>query len=149
MEEAAKYLLVASAAIALFTFLTVSHWISTRSNERRDRDRLALIRKMAELPPPAAETMRQALREEDARQRERAAQRAARQRRDGIQAGVTLIATGVGLSLFLYLLVPQEYVWAVGIMIIFIGIATGGGAYFQPVDVAQGRNRQNGEAQDS
>jgi hypothetical protein len=144
-EEAAKYLVAGAAVIALFTFLTISHWISTRSNERRDRDRLAVIRKMAELPAPGAEAMRQALREEDARERERAARKAARQRRDGMQAGATVFATGVGLSIFLYLIAPQEYVWTIGILVMLIGIVTGVGSYFQPVDVAQGRDLRNGD----
>ena len=40
--------------------------------------------------------------------------------------------------IFLYLLVWQERVWAVGIVLMLTGIVTGGFAYFQPNDAAQG-----------
>ena len=71
MEEAAKFLFIRTAAVALFTFLTVSHWISTRAAERRDRERMALLRKVAEQPVEMAALMRELLREEDWRDRMR------------------------------------------------------------------------------
>jgi hypothetical protein len=130
MEEVAKFLSVGAAAVALFTFLTVSHWISTRAAERRDRDRLALLRRVAEQPQPAAELMRELLREEDARIREREHGRARQARRDGLQAGAVLLAIGIGLSVFLYAVAPDEGVWTLGIMIVLMGGVLSTFAYF-------------------
>jgi hypothetical protein len=145
MAEAAKYLMVAAAAIALFTFLTVSHWISTRSAERRERDRLAMLRKIVELPPASAEAMRQLLRDEDVRARALAARKSARARRESMQGGAIIFAVGLGLSIFLYLIVPEAYVWTIGIMLMLVGIVTGGFAYFQPVAAAQENGSRNGD----
>lgn len=130
MEEAATFLFIGAAVVALFTFLTASHWISTRSAERMYRERLALLRKVVEQPAPTAELMRELLREEEARAQTQARQKARQARHDGLQGGVTVLAIGVGLSTFLYAIAPGEPVWTIGIMIVLIGAVTTVFAYF-------------------
>ena len=122
MEDVAKFLFVGAAAVALFAFLSVATWVEARAAERRDRERMALLRKLAELPPEQASVMREILREEDVRM-ERLARRKARQaRRDGVGGGAIVMAVGVGLALFLFSIQPDEEIWTLGIMILLIGI---------------------------
>lgn len=134
MDDVAKYVFIAAAAVALFTFLTVSHWITTRSHERRERERTALLRRVAEQPPATAELMRELLREEEARLQAQTRRRIRQARHDGLQGGVTVLAIGVGVSIFLYAVAPAERVWTVGILIVLIGIVSVLFAYFSPVD---------------
>jgi hypothetical protein len=138
MEDVAKFLFVGASAVALFTFLTVSHWISARIAERRDRERLALLRKVAEQPPETAALMRDLLREEDARMRQRARAKARQTRRDGLEGGSVVLAVGVGLAVFLYAIAPDERIWTLGIMIVLIGMVIAGFAYFASPDEANG-----------
>lgn len=134
MEEAAKFLFIGTAAVAFFTFLTVSHWISTRAAERRDRERMALLRKVAEQSAEKAALMRELLREEDLRVQGRERQRILRARRDGLQGGAILLAIGVGLAVFLAAVAPDEPVWTLSIMIILIGVIACAFSYFAPRD---------------
>jgi hypothetical protein len=134
MEEVAKFLFVAVAAVALFTFLTVSHWISTQAAERRDRERMALLRKVAEQSPETAAIMRELLREEDLRLRERARQKAHRARRDGLEGGSVVLAVGAGIGVFLYAIQPDERIWTLSILIILVGMVILGFAFFASPD---------------
>jgi hypothetical protein len=120
-----------TAAVALFTFLSVSHWITTRSAERMYRERLALFRKALEQPEHAA-LLRDLLREEDARALTQVRQKAREARYEDLKGGATLVAVGAGLSIFLYALMPSERVWPIGILIILIGAVTLAFAYFRP-----------------
>jgi hypothetical protein len=122
MEEAAKFAFVGMAAVSFFAFLTISHWISTVAGERRDRDRLALLKKAAEQPPETAERLRLLLQEEDARTEARLRRRAIGERREGIQGGLVVLAVGVGLGIFLRSVVPDRPVWTLGIMLVLIGL---------------------------
>jgi len=130
MEEVAKFLFVGAAAVALFTFLTVSTWVGTRAAERRDRERLALLRKVAEQPPETVAVLRELLHEEDARLEQLARQKARDARREGLQGGTVIVAVGVGLSTFLYRIVPNKPVWTLGLMLILAGIVIVAFAWF-------------------
>jgi Flp pilus assembly protein TadB len=133
VDRVALFLFLSTGAASLFAFLTLSHWISTRAAERTNRERLMLLRKMAE-QPAAAEAMRALLRDEDAREQARARQRAIRERRETLQAGVTLLAIGAGLCVFLYIVTRGQPVWAVGILVMLIGAVTAAFAYVRPSD---------------
>ena len=117
----------------MFGFLTVSHWISTTSAERRERERLALLRKLAE-QPSAVDAMRAFLSDEDARAEERARQRAIYARRDAIQGGVTVLAVGIGLSVFLFFIAPNNAVWTIGVILILVGAVATVFGYARPIE---------------
>lgn len=146
MEDVAKFLFVGAAAVALFAFLSVATWVEARAAERRDRERMALLRKLAELPPEQASVMREILREEDGRV-ERLARRKARQaRRDGVGGGAVVMAVGVGLGLFLFSIQPDEQIWTLGIMILLIGIVIAAFAHFGNPDGVQEGDRDTAAA---
>lgn len=117
-----SYLFVAAFVIALFGFLSTAHWVTTRAQERKARERYTLLRKIAEQPVESAQLVLALLREDDAKEeaaRERAAKRS---RTDSMQGGWILIAAGAGLSIFLSAVAPDKAVWTVGIMLGLIGI---------------------------
>lgn len=131
MEDAAKFVFLGMGAVSFFAFLTVSHWISTVAAERRDRDRLALLKKASEQPPEMAERLRLMLREEDERAERRLKRKAVSSRREGMQGGLVLVSVGVGLAIFLWAVAPDKPVWTIGIMIVLLGMVIGGFALFE------------------
>jgi uncharacterized protein DUF6249 len=134
MEEVAKYLFVATAAVAFFTFLTISTWIETRAAERTARERLSLLKKVVDQPAPVAELIRDLLREEDARAQQVAREKKRETRQEGLKGGVVVVGTGVGLSVFLYSIIPDKPIWTVGVLVMLIGVVTSVFAYFEQVD---------------
>ena len=107
----------------------------------RDADGQALLvlRKMAE-QPDMLEAMRQYLRDEEARADARARQRSVLARRDAMQGGVTVLAVGVALSVFLYMLAPNKPIWAVGLILILVGIVSAVFAYTRPINSVDGES---------
>src|SRR5262245_2594642 len=98
MGNVALFLFIAAATCAVFAFLSVAYWVTARSDERKARDRYALLRKIAEQPAESAQLVIALVREEDARLEQRARNRARQARRDSMQSGAILIAIGLGLS---------------------------------------------------
>ncbi len=47
---------------------------------------------------------------------------AARNRRNGLASGIQWISLGLGLSLFLWIFKPERPLWAVGLILIFVGL---------------------------
>jgi hypothetical protein len=140
MQNVALFLFIAATIVAVFAFLSVALWVGARADERKTRDRYALLRKISEQPAERAELVLALVREDDAR-RERAALRKAEQaRRDGMQAGSILVAVGTGLSILLYTVAPNERVWTAGLMLVFIGLVVFGFAFTRPVAHAPGAN---------
>ena len=137
MEDLGKFLFLGAGAVSLFTFLTVTHWITTRAAERRDRERMALLRKLADQPPATAQVMRELLNEEDVRIQQQDLHKARAARHEGLQAGAILVAVGMGLSVFLRSMVPDKPVWTIGIMIMLIGVVVALFAYFSRDDESQ------------
>lgn len=131
MEEFAKFTFIGLAVVSFFAFVTISHWISTVAAERRDRERLGVLKKVAEQPPEIGDRLRELLREEDARVERRSKRRARRARREGLQGGVVVLAVGIGISVFLRALVPNRPVWTLGIMIMLVGAVIASFALFE------------------
>ena len=72
--NAALFLFLAAAVIAVFAFSSIVVWVSTPARERQARDRLALLKTLAEHPGEHARQVLDLLREEDeapARKKER------------------------------------------------------------------------------
>ncbi len=122
MANVALFLFIAAATVAVFAFLSVAYWVSARADERKSRDRYALLRRIAEQPAESAQLVIALVREEDARLERRAQDRAHRARRDGMQSGAILVAIGVGLSLMLYAIGSSSGVWTVGLIPGLVGL---------------------------
>lgn len=140
----AVFFFLAAASIAFFGFLVATHWIDTRAAERKMRDRLALLRKIADQPTETTRLVIDLLREEDARQEQRARRKLQKARRDDMQGGAMLVAAGIGVSIMLSALAPPR-IWTVGFIPAFIGVIVFAFAFFnRPLDgdTAE-RNLQN------
>jgi hypothetical protein len=130
MMSVAVFFFLAAASIAFFAFLIAAHWIDTRAAERQVRDRLALLRKIADQPPESARLMADLLREDEARTAKRERARAREARRENIQGGMVVVAVGVGLAIMLAAVEPSEQVWTVGFIPVLIGLVSIGFALF-------------------
>ena len=118
----------AALFIGVFGFLAVAAWAAARASERQTQARYALLAKAAEQPTESAKAILEFLREDEAR---RDRERAVRTRRDGLQSGAVIVAVGLGLSTFLYYLLPNNatQIWPVGLMLIFVGLVVFGFAF--------------------
>jgi Flp pilus assembly protein TadB len=143
-ENIALFYFVATATVAVFAFLSVAHWVSSRTRERMARERYALLRKVAEQPTEAARLVLDKLREDDAQLEERALRREAKTRRDERLGGTMMLAIGVGLSIFLYAVAPGAGVWTIGIMIVMIGLVMLAFTARRPSDPKREFVRNNG-----
>jgi F0F1-type ATP synthase assembly protein I len=125
--NAALFLFLAAAVIAVFAFFSIVAWVSTPARERQARDRLALLKTLAEHPGEHARQVLDLLREEDearARKKEREEQRG------WIAGGLIVIAVGVGLGVMLGILGDRGD-WTVALIPFLIGcVLLGVGALF-------------------
>jgi Flp pilus assembly protein TadB len=144
LENVALFYFVATTTVAVFAFLSVAHWVSARTKERIARERYMLLRKVADQPTETARLVLDKLREDDARQEERARQREAKARRDERLGGLIMLAIGLGLSIFLYAVAPEAGVWTIGIMIVLIGIVMLAFTARRPSDAKRELVRSNG-----
>jgi hypothetical protein len=119
-HNAALFLFLAATVVSAFAFVSIVVWVGTQSQERKTRDRLALLKTLAEHPSESATRVLEMMREEEARKAE---QKARDERRGFLGGGVVCIATGIGLSLMMVTLSPKEGAWTVGFMISLIGLA--------------------------
>src|SRR5688572_21401376 len=105
----------AMATLGLFAFLAVSSWASYRREHRETELRHELYRRMMEHPGPEAEAVR-ALLARDEEQRQAAAAESK------LQGGLTVIAVGIGLGVFLYFVAPGKTVYLVALAPILVGL---------------------------
>lgn len=123
--NAALFLFLAAAVIAVFAFSSIVAWVSTPARERQARDRLALLKTLAEHPGEHARQVLDLLRDEArARKKEREEQRG------WIAGGLIVIAVGVGLGVMLVILGDRGD-WTVALIPFLIGcVLLGVGALF-------------------
>jgi len=113
---AALFGFLAVGAVALFSFLSVAHWLSLRTGERQSRDRFALMKAILEHPGDQADRVLTAWREQELR-------KAQKDRRDRISGGVVCAAVGVALALMLAILTKGEGgAWSIGLIPLFVGV---------------------------
>jgi hypothetical protein len=112
------FLFLASAVIAVFTFCSIVVWVTTPARERQTRDRLALLKTLAEQPGENARQVMQLFRDEEER---RIARRVREDRRGWLVGGLVLIAVGVGLGAMLLALGSGDGSWSVGLIPFLIG----------------------------
>ena len=115
---AALFLFLAAASIGLFAFLSVAVWSSAPARERQNRDRLALLKTLAENPGENATRVLDMLREEDENKRNR---KASEERRGFILGGLITMAVGVGLAAMLIMMANKPGSWALGLIPFLIG----------------------------
>lgn len=115
--NAAMFLFFAAAVIAVFAFLSVAVWVSGPAQERKARDRLALLKTIAEQPGENAARVLETLLEDE---RRREARRKTEEKRSYLVGGFVTIAVGVGLGVLMHLLVGGAY-WAIGLISTLIG----------------------------
>ena len=112
--NAAIFLFLAAAVIAVFAFASIVVWVSTPARERQARDRLALLKTLAENPTEQAREVLDLLRQEDALRRER---REREERKGWIVGGLITMSVGIGLGLMLAL-VGDSWTVALGVSLI-------------------------------
>lgn len=119
MTNSSVYLFLAATIVAVFSFVSVAVWVGARSQERRSRDRLMLLKSIAEHPSDNGRLVLELLREQDAK-KEASARR--QERRGLLQGGLILSAIGVSLSIMMVAMAPGSGAWSVGLIPTSIGI---------------------------
>ena len=114
---AAMFLFLAAASVAVFAFLSIAVWVSAPAQERKSRDRIALLKTLAESPSENATRVLDMLREEEERRRER---KERDERKGYILGGLITMAVGVGLAAMLMIL-GSHGSWSVGLIPFLIG----------------------------
>jgi hypothetical protein len=118
---AAIFLFLAAAVIAVFAFASIVVWVSTPARERQARDRLALLKTLAENPSEQAKQVLDLLRQEDALRHER---REREERKGWIAGGIITMSVGIGLGLMLALVGDRDS-WTVALGVSLIPLLIG------------------------
>jgi Domain of unknown function (DUF6249) len=127
MHDFGQFLFLAAGAVGLFAYLSVAHWVDARTRDRQARDRLALLRRVAEQSPESAQLVVEQLRQEEAIARERERREAWKARRNGMQAGAILVVLGIGLGvMFAMVASRREPVWIIGLIPLLVGVVVFG-----------------------
>jgi hypothetical protein len=123
MHDFGQFLFLAAGAVGLFAYLSVAHWVDARTRDRQVRDRLALLRRVAEQSPESAQLVVEQLRQEEAIAREHERREALKTRRNGMQAGAILVVLGIGLGvMFAMVASRREPVWIIGLIPLLVGV---------------------------
>jgi hypothetical protein len=115
---AALFLFLAAAIVAVFAFASIVVWVTTPARERQTRDRLALLKTLAENPGEQARQVLDLLREEDSKRAER---REREERHGWIVGGLIVISVGLGLGIMLAILDNRGGAWSVALIPFLIG----------------------------
>jgi len=115
----AMVVMIAAAVVAFFAFLSISTWTAAQSRERRDRDRYALLKAVAEQPGDNAQRVLEALRDQE---RQEAVRKQQEERRGYLVGGLVLLAVGTGLSVMLAAISEEPHMWTVGLIMLLIGL---------------------------
>jgi hypothetical protein len=125
--NAALFLFLAAAVVAVFAFCSIVVWVSTPARERQARDRLALLKTLAERPGENAAQILELLRRED----EKRAERRERDEKSGyIIGGLIVMAVGGGLGAMLAIL-DNRGEWSVALIPFLIGCVLLGAGLFK------------------
>jgi len=119
MANAAVYLFLSATVVAALTFASVAVWIGARSQERRSRDRSALLKSIAEHPTENGRLVLDLLREQDDRKARLAREQ---ERRGTLQGALVLIAIGIALAIMMAAMAPSSGAWSVGLIPLLIGV---------------------------
>lgn len=124
------FLFLAATVVAVFAFLSIAVWVSAPARERRLRDRMELLKSLAEQPGEHTARILDMLREEDERKEQR---RREEERRGYVLGGLITTAAGVGLAAMM-LITRGGPEWSAGLIFILIGcVLLGTGMKIKPV----------------
>jgi hypothetical protein len=116
MGHAAVAIFLPVLMVAVFAFTSIATWSDARRREREAFYRSETLKKIAESSGAGGAAALEILREQ-----ERVAQR--RRRDDQRLGGLVTVAAGGGLLIFLRAIVPNEPVYLVGLIPLFVGVA--------------------------
>jgi hypothetical protein len=115
---AALFLFLAAASIGLFAFLSVAVWSSAPAQERQARDRLALLKTLAEQPGEnAARVLEMLMREEENKRLKKMRE----ERRGYMLGGLITMVVGVALAVMFFVLPGKPGAWSVSLIPFLIG----------------------------
>lgn len=125
----AMFLFLSAAVIAVFAFLSIAVWVTGPAHERLARERLALLKAVAENQNENAREVLEMLQREDNRRRVRKA----RQERQGwIAGGLITMAVGVGLGI-MFIALQGGKTWTLAAIPLLIGaVLVGIGLHSDP-----------------
>jgi len=116
------FVFLAVGAVALFSFLAINSWSDARRKERESYYKNDMLKKLADAQGPGANSALEIMREE--------ARLSTIRMRQGLQiGGLVTAAVGLGLLIFLRVLVGPNGVFLCGLIPLFIGMALYGGSF--------------------
>lgn len=112
--------------IAGIAFITIAVWLGEKRKEKIAFYRSEVLKKIAESEGDAARKALEMMRQQDIE--------ASIRRREGIKlGGLIVLAAGIGVSIFLAFMVPDQPVWMAGLIVLLVGaVLAGYGFYFAP-----------------
>ncbi len=119
----AMFLMIAAAVVAFFAFLSISSWSAAQARERRERDRYALLKAVAEQPGENAQRVLEAMKQQELQE---SARKQDEERRGYLVGGLVLLAVGTGLSVMLAAVSDKPHMWTVGLIMLLIGVVMTG-----------------------
>jgi Flp pilus assembly protein TadB len=123
------FLFLAAASVALFAFLSIAAFAGTHAQERKERDRFALLKSLAEQPTESAQKVIDLLREQEEQAR---VKKEREERRGFLIGGLVLVAAGVGV-LIMFLALAKEGLWTIGLIPVLVGVVlTSIGVFSRP-----------------
>ena len=103
------------AIVSVFTFVAVATWSENRRKERETYYRHETYRKIMENPGDSTRAVVQLIRQEEIRQQ--------RRRIEGLRlGGLITFVVGIGVMVFLYVLIDDEPVYLAGVIPALIGL---------------------------
>jgi hypothetical protein len=118
-------------AFALFSFLAVASWSDFRYRERLAYYTNETLRKVAEMQTDGARVAVEFLREQE--------REAERRLREGIKVGgLVTAAVGLGIMVFMRVLIPGHPIYLAGVIPLLIGLALMACLYFPAPAVRRG-----------
>ncbi len=112
--------------IAGIAFITIAVWLGEKRKEKTVFYRSEVLKKIAESEGEAAQKALEMMRQQDIEANIR--------RREGIKlGGLITFAAGIGISIFLVFMLPNQPVWMAGLIVLFVGaVLAGYGFFFAP-----------------
>ncbi len=117
--NAAMFLFIAAVVVAVFAFLSIAVWTGAQSQERKARDRYALLKALAEQPGENALRVLETLREQEGEERLR---KDSEEQRGFVVGGLSSIAAGVGISAMVWTMTAKPGTWTVGLIPLLVGV---------------------------
>jgi hypothetical protein len=115
MDHFYVFLLPVVSVVAVFTFITVATWAENRRKERESYYREETFRKILDHGGDAGDRILGLIREEETER--------ARRRIEGLKlGGLITTVVGVGVMIFLGMLVDDEPIYLVGLIPLLIGL---------------------------